>query len=124
VNLGATYLQLKRPDQGAAEFRAALAVEPRNADAIVNLALAQTAAGQPADARGTLLRALTVDPRSAAAHYNLALEYEQEGEISRAVDHYRAFLQFAGPAYAGLAPDVRARIDALVWRLKQSGSSL
>jgi Tfp pilus assembly protein PilF len=60
-----------------------------------------------------LVRATAADPRSAPAHYNLAVLYEQTGEIDRAVDHYRAFLQYAGPQYATRVPEVRSRLDAL-----------
>jgi Tfp pilus assembly protein PilF len=117
-NLGVILLELGRTDAAAAEFRAALAVDPRNVDAMVNLALAEKSAGETVDARGSLVRALTVDPHSAAAHYNLGLQYEDVGEAARAVEHYRAFLRYSGPEYAGLAPAVRARIQALEARIR------
>jgi Tfp pilus assembly protein PilF len=117
-NLGVMLLELGRIDAAAAEFRAALAVDPRNIDAMVNLALAEKSAGETVDARGSLVRALTIDPHSAAAHYNLGLQYEEVGEAARAVEHYRAFLRYAGPEYAGRAPDVRARIAALESQIK------
>ena len=85
---------------------------------MVNLALAQKATGQTSDARGLLVRALTVDPRSAAAHYNLAVQYEQAGEAARALEHYRAFLQYAGADYVDRTSDVRARIATLEKRMK------
>jgi tetratricopeptide (TPR) repeat protein len=112
-NLGVTLLELGRSDAARAEFRAVLMIDPRNIDALVNLALAQRAAGEPAEARATLTRALALDPHNAAAHYNLGLQFEDSGDALPAVEHYEAFLQYAGPEYAGRAPDVRARIAAL-----------
>ena len=71
------------------------------------------ASGQPDVARGRLLDALEIDPRNAVAHYNLAILYEEAGEAANAIRHYRAFLDEADAEHAYLAPDVRARIDAL-----------
>jgi len=113
VNLAAALYQLKRYDESAAEARAAIRLDGRNADAYVNLALEQAAAAQTADARSSLMRALEIDKQHAAAHYNLALQSEKAGEIALALDHYRAFLQYAGPEQAGYAPDVRSRVQAL-----------
>jgi Tfp pilus assembly protein PilF len=113
VNLSAALYRLKRYDESAAEARAALRLDTRNADAYVNLALAQAAGGQLSDARASLVRALEIDKHHAAAHYNLAVQYEKAGELALALDHYRAFLQYAGPEQAGYAADVRVRVQAL-----------
>ncbi len=112
-NLGVTLLELGRIDAAAAEFRAVLALDRGNTDAMVNLALAQRSAGEMSAARAILLHALSIEPHSAAAHYNLGLQCEDSGDALGAVEHYGAFLQYAGPEYAGRAPDVRARIAAL-----------
>jgi len=90
-----------------------LAIDPRHSDALVNLALAQEAAGQAGDAQLSLRRALEINPRNAAAHYNLAQQYEKAGEPALAIDHYRQFVQLAGPEQAPYVADVRARIQAL-----------
>jgi tetratricopeptide (TPR) repeat protein len=113
VNLAAALYQLKHYDESGAEARAAIRLDPRNSDATVNLALAQAAEGQASDARSTLIRALDIDRHNAAAHYNLALQYEKAGEVALALDHYRAFLQYAGPEQAGYAADVRSRVQTL-----------
>jgi Tfp pilus assembly protein PilF len=113
VNLSAALYQLKRYDEAAAEARAAIRLDARNGDAYVNLALAQAASGQTSDALSSLTRALEIDRHSAAAHYNLALQFEKAGEVALALDHYRAFLQYAGPEQAGYAADVRSRMQAL-----------
>ena len=113
-NLGVTLLNQGRIDAAAAEFRSVLAEEPRNVDALVNLALAEKAGAQPERAKETLLRALLIDHRSAPAHYNLGALFETTGDSARAVEHYRAFLEHAGTAYSHHAPEVRARLDALL----------
>jgi Tfp pilus assembly protein PilF len=82
----------------------------------VNLGLAQAGAGQSAEARASLTRALEIDKHNAAAHYNLALQYEKSGDTALALDHYVAFLQFAGPEHAGYVADVRLRVQSLEHR--------
>jgi Tfp pilus assembly protein PilF len=112
-NYGVTLLGLRRIDEAAAEFRVALELEPRNVDALVNLALAQKQGDHADVAKETLLRALAIAPRSAEAHYNLGLVYDETNEPARAIDHYRRFLDTAGPERADRVAAVRARIAAL-----------
>lgn len=116
VNLSAALYQMKKYDEAAVEARAAIRLDARNDDAYVNLGLAQAAEGQPSDARASLTRALDIDKHNSAAHYNLALQYEKAGEIALALDHYRAFLQYAGPDQASYTADVRLRVQALETR--------
>ena len=112
-NLGVALLEQGKVDAAAAHFRSVLETQPRNLDAMINLALAEKAAGRLERGKESLLRALGIDPRSAVAHYNLATLYDQTGDVSRAVEHYRAFLDNAGAEHAARAPGVRARVDAL-----------
>ena len=115
-NLGVAWLAQGRADQAATHFRAVLAVNPRDVDALVNLALTDRAAGRLEVAKETLLRALVLEPANPAAHYNLAVLYEQSAEPGRAIAHYRAFLDHAGPEHDDRAGDVRARLDLLLQR--------
>jgi Tfp pilus assembly protein PilF len=112
-NYGVTLLRQGKVDAAAAQFRTVLSLEPRNVDAMVNRALAEKAGAEPERAKESLLQALTIAPKSASAHYNLAVLYDESGEIARAIDHYRAFLDNAGAEYADQAPTVRARLAAL-----------
>jgi Tfp pilus assembly protein PilF len=112
-NRAVTELAQGHVDRATADLESALAIDPDNVDALVNLALARKAAGQPDEAHTLLMRALAADPRSAPAHYNLAVQYDRAGDITRAVEHYRAFLRFAGANYTVQAADVRARLARL-----------
>ena len=116
TNLGVSYMRRNRLDEAAAQFRQVLQVDARNVDALINLALVEKANGGAERAKDLLLRALTIAPRNASAHYNLAVVFDQAGETARAVDHYRSFLEHAGPDVSARAPDVRARLDALIKR--------
>ena len=97
----------------AAEFRVALAADPRNVESLVNLALVQKAAGRAADARDLLRRAVAIDPRNAGSHYNLAVVADEGGDAATAIEHYRAFLRFGTVSHADLAARVRARLTTL-----------
>ena len=112
-NYGVTLLMLGKTDEAVAEFRSALALDSRNLDALVNLALAQRNGGQLDVAKETLLNALTIEPRNAPAHYNLAQLYDETNEPTRAVEHYRKFLETAAAEHAGRVAAVRARIAVL-----------
>jgi len=112
-NYGVTLLMLGRTDEAVAEFQSALKLEPGNLDARVNLALAQRSSGRLEAAKEALLDVLSRAPANAPAHYNLAQLYDQTNEPARAVEHYRLFLEHAGPDHAGRAAPVRARIAAL-----------
>lgn len=116
INLGVALMRRNRLDSAAAEFRAALAQEPRNVDALINLALVEEATATPERAKELLIRALGISPRNASAHYNLAVVFDHSGEVARAVEHYRSFLEYAEPDVSARAPDVRARLDALTRR--------
>ena len=115
-NLGVALMGVtgsSRLDAAAAEFRVALAEDPRNVESIVNLALVQKAAGRGADARDLLLRAVGIDTRNPGAHYNLAVVADEAGDVSMAVEHYRAFLKLGAVTHADLLARVRARLAAL-----------
>ena len=116
TNLGVVLMRQNRLDDATAEFSAALMQDPRDVDALVNLGLVAKAQGNLERAKELLLRALTIAPRNAWAHYNLAVVLDHSGEVARAMEHYRSFLENAGPDVSARAPDVRARLDALTRR--------
>ena len=93
--------------------------EPRNVDAIVNLALAQRSAGQTVGRRGQ--PAPRARDRAAQRRRALQPRPAVRGHRRSAVapsSTTRPFLQYAGPEYTGRAPDVRARIVALQARIR------
>ena len=59
-----------------------------------------------------------MDAHSAPSHYNLARLYEEAGEISRAIDHFTAFLEYGRVEYAPLAIQVRDRVADLADQLR------
>lgn len=72
----------------------------------------------PAPLSTAMRRALELNVHHAAARDNLARQYEEAGEAARAIDHYRQFLQYAGPEQEADAADVRARMPSLQARIR------
>jgi len=107
--------RVTRPEraEARAELRAALAIDPRNVDFLVNMALVDKADDQPERARETLIRALGFQPTHPAANYNLGLLYEEDGMTAKAYDHYTAFLAYAGPEFGSRLSDVRRKVELL-----------
>ena len=116
-NLGASLLDDGSTTEAISQLRAAIDADPDNLDAVVNLALAQRAAGYAEAARATLLAALALDPRNVTGHFNLALVYEEAGDLARAAEHFRAFLDYGSSSHGQLAAEVRARLEILETRL-------
>lgn len=112
-NFGVLLLAQRRIEAAIASFQAAARADRSDIGSLINLGLAQKAAGWPERAAETLLSALSISPHSALAHYNLAVLYDGSGERARASEHYRAFLEHRGSAYASQAADVEARLAAL-----------
>ena len=112
-NLGVVRMRQARYEAAAAAFRDARRLDGTNLGAWVNLALALQAAGDPAAARRTLVDALSLDARHAPTHYNLARLFERGGDATRAIEHYRRFVEHSGAEHADLVEIVRRRIAAL-----------
>jgi hypothetical protein len=71
------------------------------------------AAGCRERAKKSPLHALETAPNHAAAHFNLAGAYEEAGELTRAVQHSRAFLGAARPEHAPQVAEARRRVQLL-----------
>jgi len=119
-NLAVVLISAGRLAEARAELRAALDVEPRSADLLVNMALVEKADRHAEQALELLMRALSTSPSHAAAHYNLAVLYEERDSLALAVDHYNAFLKYAGPEHGTLLTDVQRRVRAIEPRLQRA----
>ncbi|MFQ5525123.1 MAG: tetratricopeptide repeat protein [Thermoanaerobaculia bacterium] len=84
-NLGRIHLRNGDLDKARSEFRTALELDPRNADALLNLASIQRAEGRTADAERLVERALAVDPSSIGALSQLAEIRRDLGDLDEAL---------------------------------------
>lgn len=79
----------------------------------VQLGAANAALGRYAEALAELQRAVQLEPRHPEALFNLAQLLDRRGESSRAIPHYRVFLEVAPRRLATEARWVRARLASL-----------
>lgn len=120
-HLGAVYLAAGRLAEARVTLEAARRLEPRDVGSVVNLALVEMKAEKPGVAMDLLLKAIVLDNKHPLAHYNLGYLYDQAGEVTPALKHYRSFLDNATSEYANLIVDVQARIDTLAQKLIPAG---
>lgn len=92
IILGVANMNLLRFDIAAQAFSHAVQIEPRNAAAWSNLAIALKEQGRIDEAIRALGRATAADPGFAAAHYNLGNLLKASGKPAEAVEAYRRAL--------------------------------
>jgi tetratricopeptide (TPR) repeat protein len=100
-------------------YKAALQRDETNVEAHNNLGHLYLGRGLFEEAGREFQRVIAIDPRNAAAHYNLARQFEAAGEPAAAIDHYRQFLDYAGPEPSAYAADARVRLAALAARINK-----
>jgi Flp pilus assembly protein TadD len=109
-NLAVALMSAGRLAEARAELRAALDVAPRSVELLVNLALVEKGDRHLERAIEILVRAVGSSPEHAVVHYNLAVLYEEHDSLALAVDHYNAFLKYAGAEHGSLITDVQRRV--------------
>src|SRR5208283_4841973 len=80
-------------------YRAILAADPRQADALHYLGVIAYQQGRHREAIDLIGRALAADPSVAACHSNIGLAYQAAGDMTRATAHYQEALRLQ-PDYA------------------------
>ncbi len=87
-NLGRAHLRGGQVEEAQAEFRKALALDPNNADALLNLGSLARLHGNTAEAERYVEQALRVNPNSAAALAELAELKRERGEVDESIRLY------------------------------------
>jgi tetratricopeptide (TPR) repeat protein len=88
-------LEEGRLKAAAEAYRAALRIEPRDAEALNNLGLVYSAAGLFDQAAEQLRAALEIEPRYPEAAYNLGLAYRALGRPRAAAEMFAVALELA-----------------------------
>lgn len=101
-----------RFDLAEKAFRAAVAADPADAEAIANLGISLANLGRIDEAQQRLQQALTMDDAITVAHLSLGVVYDRKGQDLAAIDQYEATLRLdAGNAQArAYLADARMRL--------------
>jgi tetratricopeptide (TPR) repeat protein len=113
LQAGLEHHQAGRLDQAEAVYKAVLAADPANADALHYSGVIAYQRGDMGAAASLITAALARNPANAPAHNNLGNALAAQGQLDRAIDSYREAARLA-PGY----------VDALVnlgAKLKQRG---
>jgi len=112
--LGYALMNLQRPAEAAAYFRAAFALVPHNSAVCNDLGYALKAAGQLDEGIAWYERAIRLDPTNAGAHLNLGVAMKAKGKAEQAFECFRRAVE-ADPGFAqghnNLANALKARGD-------------
>jgi tetratricopeptide (TPR) repeat protein len=82
-----------RFDLAEQAFRAAVASDPSNAEAIANLGISLANLGRTDEARDRLVESLRIDDTIALAHFSLGVVYDRRGNDASAIEQYRAAIK-------------------------------
>ncbi len=93
-----TNVQFDDLDQAEASCRKALAMNPKNADALCDLGTVLAARGRAAEAIAQYRAALRLAPEHFQAHFALGMQLIAAGRTDEAIEHFKAAVQIR-PAY-------------------------
>ncbi|MES1197441.1 MAG: tetratricopeptide repeat protein [Pseudomonadota bacterium] len=117
VDRGILHTMRHEGDAAVEDFNAAIAINPRNAEAHLNLGAALVQLGRPGPAVAALTTALGLGVREPhKAYYNRGAAREALGDLQGAYEDYTTALQIEpdwGPAEAQIARFVRSRQEHL-----------
>jgi tetratricopeptide (TPR) repeat protein len=82
-----------RFDLAEGAFRAAVASDPGNAEALANLGISLANLGRLEGAQKNLVESLRLDDSSAVAHFSLGVVYDRRGEDESAIAQYRSAVE-------------------------------
>jgi tetratricopeptide (TPR) repeat protein len=91
-NLGIVYADTGRLDDAISEYKKAITIEPRYAEAYSNLGIAYADKGRLDDAISEYKKAITIEPRYAKAYNNLGIAYANKGELDGAISAFKKAL--------------------------------
>jgi len=94
-SLAAAYAEAGNWAQAVTQYKAALALEPNNADVLLGLGSVYRHAKMFDEARATYEKIIVADPQNANAYGNLGNVYLDQGDIEKAVALYERFARYA-----------------------------
>jgi len=115
--------EVSSPDEARDAYRRAIELDPRHADAHVNLGRLLHEAGELDAAEAHYRLALDVEPADGIAWFNLGLVCEARGHLDEAVTAYQRSIEQYGPGDP-LAADAHYQVARVYERLGQQTSAV
>ena len=118
---GQRFAKEGRFDLSEDAFRAAVASDPGNAEALANLGISLANLGRTEEAQKNLIESLHLDDNSAVAHFSLGVIYDRQGEDAAAIAQYRSAIERdpnniqAAVYLADAIMRSRSSLDAVQW---------
>jgi tetratricopeptide (TPR) repeat protein len=113
VRLAELYRQFKMWPQAIEEQRRAIAANPDDATALLELSNILREAGQPADAEEPLRQAMTQNPLDPRIPYTLGLVAHQLNKTAEAREAFARVVALGSGRYASLVADAQQRLAGL-----------
>jgi tetratricopeptide (TPR) repeat protein len=113
VRLAELYRQFKMWPQAIEEQRRAIAANPDDATALLELSNILREAGQPADAEEPLRQAMTQNPLDPRIPYTLGLVAHQLNKTAEAREAFARVVALGSGRYASLVADAKQRLAGL-----------
>jgi len=116
ANLGVLYVKDSRLAEAETALKAAVQINPANAQAGNELGIVERRLGKFTDAEAAYQRSITADPNYAPAHLNLGVLYDLYlAEPQKALDEFERYIALAGEGnkqVAGWVVELRKRVAA------------
>jgi len=107
--------QLQQLDSAIAAYQAAVAADPKLAEAWFRLALLYQDAQRPAEAIDAYRQALASRPDLAEAEVNLGLLLQESGDLAAAYDSYRRAVQLRPDSFGRIAQGISMGRRGQMW---------
>ena len=111
VLLGTIYSRQKRYAPAIERFEHAIVLDPKNAEALNNLAVIYRQTGDPERAIELVRRAIELEPRNGEMFYNLGNIHKDRGDLDEAIEAYERSID-ADPSLAAAYNNLGTLYDA------------
>jgi tetratricopeptide (TPR) repeat protein len=116
--IGVFYYVRESYREAIEEFKKAVSIDPRFAEAYFNMGSTCSAIGQAQDAISCYRKVIQLEPRHSYGHWNLAVNLEKAGDIEGAVRHWKKYMDLTPGVF--INPDVNEHVIELEKELKKS----
>lgn len=108
-NLGNIYKEMGEMELARSEWEKAVELNPGYSEAYNHLGIYYQMKNDNRNAIAMYENSIRSNPYNAETHYNAAILYETEGMSEKAREHYKRFMELAGPEYGDVVEELKGR---------------